>query len=130
MDDSTILVSEMLQKLSLASEEERKTLLNEARPYLLAPDASTRFKKHLENGNFAVIFDCLNSADKPMVKTVCEILSRVFDFVDSKVVIQQYHENLARALNHPMPEVKEVVLKVVIKGLEKDAEDLTTSKQQ
>ena len=116
-DESTLLVSQMLEKLCLATDEERKSLLTEARPHLLAPDASARFKEHLENRDFAIIFDCLNTADESMIKTTCEILSRVFDFVDSKVVIGKYDENLLRALKHPMSEVKEVVLKLLIKGL-------------
>ena len=116
-DEATLLVSEMLEKLCLATDEERKSLLNEARPHLIAPDASARFKEHLENPDFAIIFDCLNTADESMIKTTCEILSRVFDFVDSKVVIGKYDENLLRALKHPMSEVKEVVLKLLNKGL-------------
>ena len=48
-DESTLLVSQMLEKLCLATDEERKSLLNEARPHLIAPDASARFKEHLEN---------------------------------------------------------------------------------
>merc|ERR1712223_1183733 len=72
-DDSTASVADMLQKLSIATEEERKTLLSKARPFLLAPDASTKYKKYLENGDFSIIFDCLNRClthPKPHVKEV------------------------------------------------------------
>ena len=51
-DSSTEMVSDMLQKLSIANEAERKELLSEARPYLLAPDAPVKFKRHLESYNF------------------------------------------------------------------------------
>ena len=116
-DDSTASVADMLQKLSIATEEERKTLLSKARPFLLAPDAGAKYKRYLENGDFSVIFDCLNSADKHVVQTTCEILSRIFEFVSSKVVLEKYSEFLNRCLMHPNHQVKEVVLKVMIKSL-------------
>ena len=47
-EDSTASVADMLQKLSIASEEERKSLLNKARPFLLAPDAGSKYKNYLE----------------------------------------------------------------------------------
>ena len=45
-EDSTATVADMLQKLSIASEEERKSLLNKARPFLLAPDAGSKYKNY------------------------------------------------------------------------------------
>ena len=114
-NDPTELVSQMLNKLSIANEEEKKELLNEAKPYLLAPDASSNYKKYLEEKDFSVIFDCFNSANKDVIRTTCDILSRVFDFVEPNVIVEKYGKALDRALAHPAPEVKEVILKLLLK---------------
>lgn len=117
-EDPSDLLSDMLQKLSIATEEERKVLLGQAKPHLLAPDASMKFKKLLETGDFSVIFDCMNSSDKNMVTATCDILSRIFEFVDSHLIIEKYGDLLKRGLNHPVPEVKEVILVVMNKSLQ------------
>ena len=109
-DSSTEIVSDMLQKLSIANEAERKELLSEARPYLLAPDAPVKFKRHLESYNFSVLFDCVDSSDKLVVTTTCEILTRVFQFVDPILVVEKYGEALEKCLIHSNPQVKEVCL--------------------
>jgi len=116
-EDPTASVADMLQKLSIATEEERKSLLSKARPFLLAPDAGTKYKKYLENGDFSVIFDCLNSADKHVVQATCEILSRIFEFINPNVVLDKYSDFLNRCLTHPNHSVKEVILGVMNKSL-------------
>ena len=121
-EDSTATVADMLQKLSIASEEERKSLLNKARPFLLAPDAGSKYKNYLENGDFSVIFDCFNSADKHVVQATCEILSRIFEFVNSDVILEKYTDFLSRCLSHPNPDVKGVILTVMNKSLDRTPE--------
>ena len=115
-------LADMLQKLSIATEEERKSLLIKARPFLLAPDASTKYKKYLENGDFSIIFDCLNSADKQVVQSTCEILSRIFEFVNPNVILDKYSDFLNRCLTHPNHHVKEVILEVMKKSLGENPE--------
>lgn len=117
-------LSEMLQNLSIANEEDRKQLLIQAKIHLLAPDASSRFKNPLERGDFSVIFDCLTCQDKTVVKSACEILSRVFEFVDAEVIVGKYGDLLQKGLSHPLPEVKEVILKVMNKSLAHDKQTL------
>merc|ERR1719232_2553061 len=112
----------MLEKLSIASEEERKSLLNKARPFLLAPDAGSKYKKYLESGDFSVIFDCFNSADKHVVQATCEILSRIFEFVNSDIILEKYSDFLNRCLSHPKHHVKEVILKVMNKSIDSTPE--------
>ena len=121
-EDSTATVADMLQKLSIASEEERKSLLTKARPFLLAPDAGSKYKNYLENGDFSVIFDCFNSADMHVVQATCEILSRIFEFVNSDVILEKYTDFLNRCLSHPNPSVKEVILTVMNKSLSRTSE--------
>ena len=109
-DNSTEMVSEMLQKLSIANDAEKKELLNEARPYLLAPDAPTKFKRQLENENWSTLFGCLNSKDKHVLSSTCDILSRLFQFVDPSLISEKYADCLEKSLNHSTSEVKEVTL--------------------
>ena len=108
-DDPADLVSDMLKKLSIANEVEKKELLNEARPHLLAPDA-LKYKRNLENDNLSILFECLNSKDKQVITTTCDILSRVFQFIDATGVIEKYGDFLEKTLHHKDSEVKEVTL--------------------
>lgn len=112
-DDATVSVSEMLEKLSIATDEERKELLEQARPHLLAPDAGFKFKQHLEQGNFSVIFQCLKTNDKTVVLATTEILSRIFEFIDPAIVMEKYSDFLLQGLEHDLPQVKEVMIGVI-----------------
>jgi hypothetical protein len=116
-EDPTLLVSDMLKQLSIATEEERKTLLEQARPHLFAPDASSKFKRHLESDNLAVIFDCLNAKDESTIIATCEILARVFEFVDTSVIMMKYPSFLQKGLDHKSSQVKEVMLLAMRKCL-------------
>ena len=120
--DPTALVSDMLENLCIANtEDDRKKLLEQARPHLLSPDASVKYKHHLEKHDIGVIFQCLNnSKDKHMIHTTCEILARICEFVDAGIIIEKYaqahfHFDDADEVNH---EVKEVLLKFINKSLE------------
>ena len=108
----------MLQKLSIANEDERKSLLNQARPFVFAPDARTKFKRVLEERDFSIIFDCLlNTKDKTTATTSCDILSRVFEFVNTNLVIEKYNEKLQACLQSPNPAVKEVILSMLNRNI-------------
>ncbi len=119
--DPAVIVAEMLRKLSIANEDERRDLLIDARAYLYAPDAGSKIKKDLESGDIAVIFDCLNSKEESGLKAACDILSRVFDFIDGSVLLQKYPSHLKRALSHPSTDVREMVLTGLKKSLNSQA---------
>ena len=130
--DPTDLVSDMLKKLSIANEVEKKELLNEARPHLLAPDASIKYKRDLENDNLSILFECLNSKDKQVITTTCDILSRVLQFIDAGGVIEKYGDFLEKTLHHKDSEVKEVTLVFLNKYLQskENREEILLSNQK
>ncbi|KAK9498276.1 hypothetical protein O3M35_002946 [Rhynocoris fuscipes] len=69
------------------------------------------------NVQLAFIFDCLNSSVRKQVLTTCDILSLILSVKPITVVLSDYATSLVRALGHPVKEVKEMVIKELIRGV-------------
>ncbi|XP_069676870.1 26S proteasome non-ATPase regulatory subunit 5 isoform X4 [Periplaneta americana] len=57
------------------------------------------------------IFDCLNSSRTEQIVLTCDVLILFLSILEPRVVFEQYEEALKRALRHPVPCVKQFVLK-------------------
>ncbi|GFG29907.1 hypothetical protein Cfor_09925 [Coptotermes formosanus] len=57
------------------------------------------------------IFDCLNSSETEQIVLTCEVLSQLLSALEPSFVFRKYEEALRRALGHPAPRVKQLVLK-------------------
>lgn len=66
-----------------------------------------------------IIFDCLNSSQKEQVTVACDVLAMLLLSLEPGVVFSQYEDSMRRALGHPVPCVK----KLVIKELQRVAND-------
>ncbi|XP_049953506.1 26S proteasome non-ATPase regulatory subunit 5-like [Schistocerca serialis cubense] len=64
------------------------------------------------------LFDCLNTSDEEEIKLSCAILDKILPDMNPEIVFTRCLPCLQRAQNHPMNEVRSIVLKVLLKAVE------------
>ncbi|XP_069676869.1 26S proteasome non-ATPase regulatory subunit 5 isoform X3 [Periplaneta americana] len=67
------------------------------------------------------IFDCLNSSRTEQIVLTCDVLILFLSILEPRVVFEQYEEALKRALRHPVPCVKQFVLKELQRAVSDDS---------
>ncbi|XP_014274215.1 26S proteasome non-ATPase regulatory subunit 5 [Halyomorpha halys] len=67
------------------------------------------------------LFDCLNSSNRNQILITCDVLKLFLPSLSASHLLSQYGTSLNRALTHPYKEVKETVLKELIRCVGSDA---------
>lgn len=106
-------------KLSkLLKEELRISTLNEIKDHLESLPTH-EIKSTVNLLDLPLVFDCLNDTNTEQIDLACDILSICLDNLSIEESSQRYGSPLERALGHPYPAVKLMVLK----ELERDAKN-------
>lgn len=84
---------------------------------LLTNINTARLSDVAQSSQLNILFDCLNSSDKNQILSTCELLKIILPTVPLSQLISRYLTSLIRALGHPQPEVKVVILDQLIRAV-------------
>ncbi|XP_064649529.1 26S proteasome non-ATPase regulatory subunit 5-like [Lineus longissimus] len=108
------MLSAILDDLS-NSEDTLSTLL-QLKTALGAINPS-QLKDVVPNISFSALFDCVNSSDSEQIEVCCDILDKLLSPLHPAVILQQFQDEFYQALSHPVPRVRLLCTKQVLRAL-------------
>nr|CAD7589999.1 unnamed protein product [Timema genevievae] len=100
----------------LTNDLERIRLLSELKLAISSLNSS-QLKLIANSIPLEVLFDCLNSSEKEQIDLACDVMKTIMSCWEPGAVLAQYKIQLQRALGHPTPQARVLVLQELNKVL-------------
>ncbi|XP_046403151.1 26S proteasome non-ATPase regulatory subunit 5-like [Ischnura elegans] len=94
----------------LSNESARNEVLSELKTAVFSLNSS-QLKRVAQAFRLDLIFDCLNSSDSNQISEACDVLYPLLSSFDPACLLNEYEKVITRALGHPSPKLRALVLK-------------------